>query len=46
MDATDPVAAQAAQDCVGELLLKYDNAEQMNDIIENMDRFVRILVKK
>ena len=34
-----------AQDCVGELLLKYDSAEQMNDIIENMDKYVTIKVK-
>ena len=34
-----------AQDCVGELLLKYDSAEQMNDIIENMDKYVIIKVK-
>ncbi len=33
-----------AQDCVGELLLKYDSAEQMNDIIENMDKYVTIKV--
>lgn len=35
-----------AQDCVGELLLKYDNGEQMNDIIENMDKYVQIKVKQ
>lgn len=34
-----------AQDCVGELLLKYDGAEQMNEIIENMDKYVTIKVK-
>ena len=34
-----------AQDCVGELMLKYENAEQMNDIIENMDKYVHIKVK-
>ncbi len=34
-----------AQDCVGELLLKYDSAEQMNDIIEHMDDYVHIKVK-
>lgn len=33
-----------AQDCVGELILKYDNREQMDDIIENMDKFVTIKV--
>ncbi len=34
-----------AQDCVGELILKYDNREQMDFIIENMDRYVTIRVK-
>jgi hypothetical protein len=34
-----------AQDCVGELLLKYDSAEQMNDIIDHMDDYVTIKVK-
>lgn len=34
-----------AQDCVGELILKYDNWEQMNDIIENMGKYVTIKVK-
>ena len=33
-----------AQDCVGELLLKYDNAEQMYEIIENMDKYVHVIV--
>ena len=33
-----------AQDCVGELILKYDSREQMDDIIENMDKFVTIKV--
>jgi len=42
----DPVHKyRDAQDCVGELLLKYDNAEQMNDIIENMDEYVQIVVR-
>ena len=36
---------RGAQDCIGELILKYDNPEQMNDIIENMDKYVRIMVK-
>ena len=41
----DPVHKyRDAQDCIGELLLKYDNAEQMNDIIENMDKYVQIKV--
>jgi len=34
-----------AQDCVGELVLKYDNPEQMNEVIENMDQYVHIVVK-
>ena len=34
-----------AQDCVGELLLMYDNAEQMNDMIKNMDKYVTIKIK-
>ena len=43
----DPVHKyRDAQDCVGELLLKYDSAEQMNDIIENMDKYVKIMVKQ
>ena len=42
----DPVHKyRDTQDCVGELLLKYDSAEQMNDIIENMDKYVQIRVK-
>ena len=36
---------RGAQDCIGELIQKYDNPEQMNDIIENMDKYVRIMVK-
>lgn len=42
----DPVHKyRDAQDCVGELLLKYDNAEQMNEVIENMDKYVHIKVE-
>jgi hypothetical protein len=33
-----------AQDCVGELLLKNDSAEQMNEIIERMDNYVQVMV--
>lgn len=41
----DPVHKyRDAQDCVGELILKFDSAKQMNDIIENMDRYVHIKV--
>ena len=34
-----------AQDCIGELILKYDSAEQMNEVIENMDKYVKVRVK-
>lgn len=41
----DPVHKyRDAQDCVGELIVKYENQEQMAEIIENMGRYVRILV--
>lgn len=36
---------RGAQDCIGELILKYDSEEQMNDIIENMDKYITIKVK-
>ena len=39
----DPVHKyRDAQDCVGELLLRYESQEEMFDIIENMDRFFKI----
>lgn len=42
----DPVHKyRDAQDCVGELILRYDNPEQMNQVIENMDQYVHIIVK-
>lgn len=34
-----------AQDCVGELILKYESLEEMFDIIENMDRYFKIKTK-
>lgn len=34
-----------AQDCVGELILKYDSQEQMFQMIEDMNKYVTILVK-
>jgi len=34
-----------AQDCVGELLLKYESRQQMDEMIENMDQHVRINVR-
>ena len=42
----DPVHKyRDAQDCVGELILRYNNPEQMNQVIENMDQYVHIIVK-
>ena len=39
----DPVHKyRDAQDCVGELILKYENQAEMFDIIENMDRYFKI----
>ena len=39
----DPVHKyRDAQDCVGELILKYGSQEEMFDVIENMDRYFRI----
>lgn len=34
-----------AQDCIGELILKYDSVVQMNEVIENMDKYVYIKVE-
>ena len=34
-----------AQDCVGELILRYDSQEEMFDIIESIDRYFRIKTK-
>ena len=34
-----------AQDCVGELIIKYDSQEQMFQMIEDMDKYVTIIVK-
>jgi hypothetical protein len=33
-----------AQDCVGELILKYDSMEQMNWMIEKIDKYCKIIV--
>ena len=42
----DPVHKyRDAQDCVGELILKYDNREEMNEMIVEMDKYVHILVE-
>ena len=35
-----------AQDCVGELMLKFETKEQMDEMIENMDKYVQIKVQK
>lgn len=34
-----------AQDCVGELILKYGSQEEMFEVIENMDRYFKIKTK-
>lgn len=42
----DPVHKyRDAQDCVGELILKYESKEEMFNIIENMDRYFKIKTK-
>ena len=42
----DPVHKyRDAQDCVGELILKYDSQEEMFDIIENMDFYFSVKTK-
>ena len=41
----DPVHKyRDAQDCIGELLLRYDSAEEMVNIIGNMDKYVNVIV--
>lgn len=45
--AGDPVHKyRDAQDCIGELILRYDSAEQMNEMVANMDKYVRVSVTK
>lgn len=34
-----------AQDCIGEFILKYDNMEQMFEVIKNIDKYVKVIVK-
>lgn len=34
-----------AQDCVGELILKYSSMEEMEEVINNMDEYVKVCVK-
>lgn len=36
---------RGAQDCTGELILKYDSEEQMMQIIKDMDKYVKVIVK-
>lgn len=33
-----------AQDCIGELILKFNNPEQMTDMLANMDNYVKVIV--
>ena len=33
-----------AQDCIGEFILKYENAQDMFDVIDNMDKYVNVKV--
>ena len=41
----DPIHKfRGAQDCIGELILKYDNPEQMMDIIKNIEDYIHIKV--
>ncbi len=35
---------RGAQDCIGELILKYDNPEQMMEIIKNIEDYIHIKV--
>lgn len=44
-DGDDVHRFRGAQDCIGELILKYDNLEQMFDVIKNMDKNIQIEVK-
>ncbi len=34
-----------AQDAIGTLIIRYDNVDQMFEMIANMDRYVRVIVK-
>ena len=46
IEVGDPVHKyRDAQDCIGELMLKYENREQMDYMIENMDQYVHVKVK-
>lgn len=35
-----------AQDCIGELLLKYESMDEMNHIIAHMDEYVHVIIDK
>ena len=35
-----------AQDALGTLIIKYENVDQMFGMIQNMDRFVKVIVRK
>ncbi|MCM1093914.1 MAG: ATP-grasp domain-containing protein [Lachnospiraceae bacterium] len=34
-----------AQDCIGELILKFDNSDQMMAMLTDMDRYVKVMVE-
>ena len=34
-----------AQDCIGEFILKYENMEQMFEVIKNIEKFVNVVVE-
>lgn len=34
-----------AQDCIGEFILKYDNMNQMFEVINNMDNYISVIVE-
>lgn len=36
---------RGAEDCIGEFILKYDTVEQMWNVIENIDKFVNVVVE-
>ena len=36
---------RGAQDCTGELILRYDSEEEMMQVIKDMDKYVKVVVK-
>ena len=34
-----------AQDCIGEFILKYDNMEEMFQIISEIEKYVKVVVE-